>query len=65
MAGEWMERMLGEQSDELMKARANATPPRRVVTAGDVAETAMSLIESNKSVTGVIPVVDGGFSSVT
>jgi 3-oxoacyl-[acyl-carrier protein] reductase len=65
MAGEWMERMLGEHYDELMKARARATPLRRVVTAEDVAETAMSLIEGNKSVTGMIVVVDGGFSAVT
>ena len=34
-------------------------------TAEDVAETAMSLIEGNKSVTGMIVVVDGGFSAVT
>jgi 3-oxoacyl-[acyl-carrier protein] reductase len=46
-------------------ARAKATPLRRVVTAEDVAETAMSLIEGNKSVTGMIVVVDGGFSAVT
>ena len=65
IAGEWMERMLGEHYDELMKARAKATPLRRVVTAEDVAETAMSLIEGNKSVTGMIVVVDGGFSAVT
>jgi 3-oxoacyl-[acyl-carrier protein] reductase len=65
MAGEWMERMLGEHYDELMKARAKATPLRRVVTAEDVAETAMSLVEGNKSVTGMIVVVDGGFSAVT
>jgi 3-oxoacyl-[acyl-carrier protein] reductase len=65
MAGEWMESMLGEHYNELMKARAKATPLRRVVTAEDVAETAMSLIEGNKSVTGVIVVVDGGFSAVT
>jgi 3-oxoacyl-[acyl-carrier protein] reductase len=65
MAGEWMERMLGEHYDELMKARAKATPLRRVVTAEDVAETAMSLIDGNKSVTGMIVVVDGGFSAVT
>jgi 3-oxoacyl-[acyl-carrier protein] reductase len=48
-----------------MKARAKATPLRRVVTAEDVAETALNLIQSNKSVTGVIVVVDGGFSAVT
>ena len=65
MVGEWMERMLGEHYDELMKARAKATPLRRVVTAEDVAETAMSLIEGNKSVTGMIVVVDGGLSAVT
>jgi 3-oxoacyl-[acyl-carrier protein] reductase len=65
MAGEWMERMLGDHYEDLMKARAKATPLRRVVTAEDVAETALNLIQSNKSVTGVIVVVDGGFSAVT
>jgi 3-oxoacyl-[acyl-carrier protein] reductase len=65
MQGEWMERMLGENYEGLMQRRARQTPLRRTVTAEDVAESVMSLIESNKSVTGVILVVDGGFTAVT
>ncbi|GAC1324892.1 MAG: SDR family oxidoreductase [Chloroflexota bacterium] len=65
MEGEWMERMLGDSYDRLMGDRARQTPLRRVVTAEDVAQTVMSLIDSNKAVTGQIVVVDGGFSSVT
>jgi 3-oxoacyl-[acyl-carrier protein] reductase len=48
-----------------MGRRAKATPLRRVVTADDVAETMMSLIESNRFVTGEVIVVDGGFASST
>ena len=65
MQGEWMERMLGDKYDELMAARAKQTPLRRVVTAEDVASAALSLIEGNTAVSGVILVVDGGFSAVT
>ncbi len=65
MAGEWMERMLGENYDKLMTARAKQTPLRRVVTADDVAEAALGLIQGNKGVSGVIVVVDGGYSAVT
>jgi 3-oxoacyl-[acyl-carrier protein] reductase len=65
MEGDWMKRMLGARYDELMGKRAKATPLRRVVTADDVAETMMSLIQSNRFVTGEIVVIDGGFSSST
>lgn len=65
MTGEWMERMLGDNYDKLMEQRAKQTPLRRVVSAEDVAETAMTLIQSNKSITGVIVPVDGGFAAVT
>ena len=65
MAGEWMERMLGENYDKLMTARAKQTPLRRVVTADDVAEAALGLIQGNKGVSGVIVVVDGGYAAVT
>jgi 3-oxoacyl-[acyl-carrier protein] reductase len=65
MTGDWMERMLGDNYDRLMESRAKQTPLRRVVSADDVAETALSLIQSNKSVTGVIVVVDGGYGAVT
>ena len=65
MEGEWMKRMLKDKYDELMGKRGKATPLRRVVTADDVAETMMSLIQSNRFVTGEVIVIDGGFTSST
>jgi 3-oxoacyl-[acyl-carrier protein] reductase len=65
MKGEWMERMLGENYERLMERRAKTTPLQRCVTADDVAETMMSLIQSNRFVTGEIVVVDGGFANTT
>lgn len=65
MEGEWMRRMLGENYDRLMERRARMTPLGRCVTAEDVAETMLSLVQGNRFVTGEIVVVDGGFSSST
>ena len=65
MEGDWMKRMLKDKYDELMGKRAKATPLRRVVTADDVAETMMSLIQSNRFVTGEVIVIDGGFTAST
>ncbi|HXJ03055.1 MAG TPA: SDR family oxidoreductase [Micropepsaceae bacterium] len=65
MEGEWMERMLGDNYDRLMERRAKVTPLGRCVTADDVAEVMLSLIQSNRFVTGEIVVIDGGFSSTT
>jgi 3-oxoacyl-[acyl-carrier protein] reductase len=65
MEGDWMQRMLKDKYEDLMGKRAKATPLRRVVTADDVAETMMSLIESNRFVTGEVIVVDGGFAAST
>ena len=65
MTGDWMERMLGENYERLMEARARQTPLRRVVSPEDVADTALNLIQSNRAVTGVIVVVDGGYGAVT
>jgi 3-oxoacyl-[acyl-carrier protein] reductase len=65
MEGDWMKRMLKDKYDDLMGKRARATPLKRVVTADDVAETMMSLIESNRFVTGEVVVIDGGFTSST
>jgi 3-oxoacyl-[acyl-carrier protein] reductase len=65
MEGEWMQRMLKDKYQDLMGKRAKATPLKRVVTAEDVAETMMSLIESNRFVTGEVIVIDGGFTSST
>jgi 3-oxoacyl-[acyl-carrier protein] reductase len=65
MEGDWMKRMLGDKYEDLMGRRAKLTPLKRVVTADDVAETMLSLIEGNRFVTGEVVVVDGGFSSST
>jgi 3-oxoacyl-[acyl-carrier protein] reductase len=65
MEGDWMKRMLKDKYDELMGKRAKATPLKRVVTADDVAETMMSLIQSNRFVTGEVIVIDGGFTAST
>src|SRR5882762_7689315 len=65
MEGDWMERMLKDKYDDLMGRRAKHTPLKRVVTADDVAETMMTLIQSNRFVTGEIIVIDGGFTAST
>ena len=65
MEGDWMKRMLKDKYEDLMGKRAKATPLKRVVTADDVAQTMMSLIESNRFVTGEVIVIDGGFASST
>ena len=65
MEGDWMKRMLKDKYEDLMGKRANSTPLKRVVTADDVAETMMSLVQSNRFVTGEIIVIDGGFTSST
>jgi len=65
MEGDWMKRMLKDKYDDLMGKRAKATPLKRVVTAEDVAETMMSLIQGNRFVTGEIVVIDGGYTSST
>jgi len=65
MEGDWMHRTLGENYQGLMARRARYTPLKRCVTADEVAETMLSLIVSNRFVTGEIIIVDGGFSSTT
>jgi 3-oxoacyl-[acyl-carrier protein] reductase len=65
MEGDWMRRMLKDKYDELMGRRAKATPLKRVVTADDVAETMMSLVQANRFVTGEVVVIDGGFTAST
>lgn len=65
MEGDWMKRMLGDRYDELMDRRARLTPLGRCVTADDVAETMMALVQGHRLVTGEVVVVDGGFSSST
>lgn len=65
MEGDWMKRMLKDKYADLMEKRAKATPLKRAVTADDVAETMMSLIQSNRFVTGEVVVIDGGFTAST
>jgi len=65
MEGDWMKRMLKDKYDELMGKRAKATPLKRIVTADDVAETLLSLVQSNRFVTGEVIVIDGGYTSST
>ncbi len=65
MEGGWMERMLGDNYDRLMERRARMTPLGRCVTADDVAETMLGLVQGNRFVTGEIVVVDGGFANAT
>jgi 3-oxoacyl-[acyl-carrier protein] reductase len=65
IAGEWMQRTLGENYERLMDRRATWTPMKRNVTAEDVAETIFSLISSNPFVTGETVVIDGGYAATT
>ncbi|MDH4246879.1 MAG: SDR family oxidoreductase [Deltaproteobacteria bacterium] len=63
MEGGWMKRMLKDRYEDLMARRAKMTPLKRCVTADDVAESILSLVESHRFVTGEIVVVDGGYSN--
>ena len=65
IAGEWMQRTLGEDYDRLMERRATWTPMKRNVTAEDVAETIYSLVAANPFVTGETIVIDGGYAATT
>ncbi|MEV6756688.1 SDR family oxidoreductase [Streptomyces sp. NPDC051214] len=65
MVGEWMEDQLGDHYERLMERRSRHTPMRRCVTPEDVAQSILSLIDSNPFVTGEIVVIDGGFSATT
>ena len=63
--GDWMKRTLADNYEGLMARRAKYTPLKRCCTPEDVAETMLSLIFSNRFVTGEIIIIDGGFSSTT
>jgi len=65
IAGEWMQRTLGENYERLMERRAAWTPMQRNVTVEDVAETIFSLISANPFVTGETIVIDGGYAATT
>jgi 3-oxoacyl-[acyl-carrier protein] reductase len=63
--GDWMKKTLAENYQGLMARRAKYTPLKRCCTTDDVAESMLSLILSNRFVTGEIIIIDGGFSSTT
>jgi 3-oxoacyl-[acyl-carrier protein] reductase len=65
IAGEWMERMLGEDYPRLMERRARMTPLRANVTLEDVAESIYALATGHPFVTGETIVVDGGYAATT
>ena len=65
IAGEWMQRTLGENYDRLMERRAAWTPMQRNATVADVAETIYSLVAGHPFVTGETIVIDGGYSATT
>lgn len=65
IAGEWMERTLGDKYARLMDRRAKLTPLQRNVTLDDVAESIWAMATSHPFVTGEIVVIDGGFTATT
>ena len=65
IAGEWMERTLGDNYERLMERRARMTPMQANVTLDDVAESIYALATSHPFVTGETIVVDGGFTATT
>jgi 3-oxoacyl-[acyl-carrier protein] reductase len=65
IAGEWMERTLGDDYERLMERRARMTPLRANVTLDDVAESIYALATSHPFVTGETIVIDGGFTATT
>ena len=65
MEGEWMKGMLNDNYGRLMERRAKLTPLKRCVTAEEVAEVVLTLIEHMHFVTGETIVIDGGFARTT
>jgi 3-oxoacyl-[acyl-carrier protein] reductase len=65
IAGEWMQRTLGDKYEALMDRRARYTPLKRNVTLDDVAESIYAMAVCHPFVTGEILVVDGGFTATT
>jgi 3-oxoacyl-[acyl-carrier protein] reductase len=65
IAGDWMERTLGDNYERLMGRRAQHTPLQRNVTLEDVAESVYALATSHPFVTGEVIVIDGGYTATT
>jgi len=65
IAGEWMERTLGDDYQRLMERRAKLTPLGANVTLDHVAESIYALATGHPFVTGETIVVDGGYTATT
>ena len=65
IAGEWMERTLGDNYDTLMERRARQTPLKANVTLEDVADNVHTWLTAHPFVTGEVMVIDGGFTATT
>lgn len=65
IAGEWMERTLGDNYERLMERRAKFTPLARNVTLDDVAESVFAMATTHPFVTGEVLVIDGGYTATT
>lgn len=65
IAGEWMERTLGDNYERLMARRAQHTPLGRNVTVDDVADSVVALATGHPFVTGEVLVIDGGYTATT
>lgn len=65
IAGDWMERTLGDNYDRLMERRARMTPLQANVILDDVAESIYALATSRPFVTGEAIVIDGGYTATT
>lgn len=65
IAGEWMERTLGDRYEDLMGRRARLTPMKANVELDDVADSVHTWLTAHPFVTGEVMVVDGGFAATT
>ncbi len=65
IAGEWMERTLGDNYGTLMERRARQTPLKANVTLEDVADNVHTWLTAHPFVTGEVMVIDGGFTATT
>ena len=65
IAGEWMQRTLGDNYEGLMERRARQTPMKRNVTLADVGASIFTLATAHPFVTGEVITIDGGFTATT
>jgi len=65
IAGEWMERTLGDKYESLMERRARQTPMKANVTLDEVADSVYAWLTCHPFVTGEVMVIDGGFTATT